>query len=139
MTKKTLAIIGMGSSQGKKKKILENSAKKIAELGKNFKISSFHTTQPWGGVAENTFLNAVCSVETHLTPIELLNALQKIEQEFGRIREKKWADRTLDLDILYFGDETIHTPRLTVPHPLIEKRDFVLKPLLEIYPEKRSK
>lgn len=76
-------------------------------------------------MAENTFLNAVCILETDLPPSELLVQLQSIEKQFDRTREKRWEDRTLDLDILYYGDRVIDTSELQIPHPEIQKRDFV--------------
>lgn len=135
--KTTQVIIGLGSSEGDKKKFLESACTEMKKLGKNFRVSSFIQSEPLGGVAKNFFLNAVASFETTLLPFELLQKLQKIEDKYQRVREVRWADRTLDLDILYYGEEKINTPELIIPHPRITERDFVMIPLLELFPEKK--
>ena len=132
--KTTRVIIGLGSSQGDKKQYLQSACEEMKKLGEHFRVSSFVETTPWGGVAQNTFLNAVAVFETELNPFELLEKLQHIEKKYGRVRSQKWDDRTLDLDILYYGDEEINTKKLTIPHPLIEERDFVKIPLEEVLP-----
>ena len=90
---------------------------------------------PYGGVAENEFSNAVWQIETDRTSKELLKTLQQVESEHERIREKRWSDRTLDLDILIFHDEVLKTKDLTIPHPGIANRRFVLEPLSELVDE----
>ncbi len=97
--------------------------------------SGLYQTAPVGQVAGNAFLNTVCRIETSLTPFELLDALQSIEKHLGRQRGIQWGPRTLDLDLLFFGEQLIESPRLTVPHPAAWYRRFVLDPLIEIAPD----
>jgi len=118
-------IIGLWSSLGNKQDYLDGACEQMKKLGNNFRVSTYIESEPIWGVAENTFLNAVCSFETDLPPHELLVQLQSIEKQFNRTRQKRWEDRTLDLDILYYGDRVIDTSELQIPHPEIQKRDFV--------------
>jgi len=99
--------------------------------------SGLYRTVPVGANAGPSFLNAVCGVETTLAPIELLDLLQSIELSLGRTRTLHWGPRTLDLDLLFFGDRVVLEPRLTVPHPAAWHRRFVLDPLLEVTPKLR--
>lgn len=95
-------------------------------------VSSFYRSPAIGPGEQPDYLNAVLKLDTTLTPIALLDALQSIETKQGRVRETRWGARTLDLDILLYGEQTIQEPRLTVPHPAMPQRNFVLYPLLEI-------
>ncbi len=98
--------------------------------------SSFHETEPVGGPpGQGPFLNGASVLETTLSPRELLHALQSIEDRFGRVRTVRWGERTLDLDLILFGDVILHEPDLIVPHPRFAERRFVLVPLAEIAPE----
>lgn len=98
--------------------------------------SAFYRTPPYGPPDQPDYLNAAVALDTALLPEELLDQTQRIEQEQGRVRkEERWGPRTLDLDIILFGDQTLATPRLTVPHYDIANRAFMLVPLLEIAPE----
>jgi 2-amino-4-hydroxy-6-hydroxymethyldihydropteridine diphosphokinase len=94
--------------------------------------SSIYETEPVGYTNQDAFLNMVIKVNTHLSPLELFKVIQNIEQENGRKREIKWGPRTLDLDILLYNQENIETEHLTVPHPRMMERAFVLVPLCEI-------
>ncbi|SGY97052.1 2-amino-4-hydroxy-6-hydroxymethyldihydropteridine diphosphokinase [Moritella viscosa] len=98
-------------------------------------VSSLYASKPMGPQEQPDYINAVACVGTHLAPIELLDALQQIENEQGRVRKEHWGARTLDLDILLYGDEIMSTPRLTVPHYGMKEREFVLYPLAEIAPQ----
>nr|WP_082276044.1 2-amino-4-hydroxy-6-hydroxymethyldihydropteridine diphosphokinase [Moritella viscosa] len=98
-------------------------------------VSSLYASKPMGPQEQPDYINAVACVGTHLAPIELLDALQQIENEQGRVRKEHWGARTLDLDILLYGDEVMSTPRLTVPHYGMKEREFVLYPLAEIAPQ----
>ena len=91
-------------------------------------------TEPYGGVAENKFYNGMLQAETFYEPEELLDCLHSVEKSFGRTRDVHWGDRTLDLDIIYYDRDVIYTDRLSVPHPDMQNRDFVLKPLNELAP-----
>ena len=110
--------------------------------------SAFLSTEPWGFESENTFLNAAVCVETELAPLALLDETQQIERDMGRTQKTivnsqlspvTYHDRIIDIDILLYDDLHISTPRLTIPHPLMYKRDFVLIPLREILPQKELK
>lgn len=97
--------------------------------------SSLYSSQPMGPSDQPDYINAVVEIRTELTPIELLNCTQAIELEQGRVRkEERWGPRTLDLDIILFGNEVLDTERLTIPHYGMKQREFVLYPLLEIAP-----
>lgn len=96
--------------------------------------SAVYETKAWGVEKQPDYLNLVVVVKTELKPIEILNKTQKIEQELGRKRLEKWGARTMDIDILFIDNEVLNTERLTIPHPLINVRKFVLLPLLEIAP-----
>ena len=137
----SLACIALGSNLGDRRRTLEGA---IAALGTTRgvtvrKVSSFHETEPVGGPpGQGMFLNAAAVLETTLDPLELLHTLQQIEERFGRVRTVRWGERTLDLDILLFGDQIIDTPELTVPHPGLRVRRFVLEPLAEVAPDARD-
>ncbi len=97
--------------------------------------SSLYSSTPMGPQNQPDYINAVVKIETELQPLELLDNTQKIENEQGRVRkEERWGPRTLDLDIILYGDQTIDLPRLVVPHYGMREREFVLYPLLEIEP-----
>ncbi|WP_070962302.1 2-amino-4-hydroxy-6-hydroxymethyldihydropteridine diphosphokinase [Vibrio sonorensis] len=99
------------------------------------KASSLYSSTPMGPQDQPDYINAVAAIETELTPLELLDQTQKIELEQGRVRkEERWGPRTLDLDILLYGNEVIDSERLTVPHYGMKEREFVLYPLVEIAP-----
>lgn len=99
-------------------------------------VSRFYRSSPMGPAEQPDYVNAVVMLDTCLTPLELLDALQEIELRQGRIRVgERWGARTLDLDLLLYGHELIELPRLTVPHPGIKQRNFVLIPLAELAPE----
>lgn len=97
------------------------------------KISDIFITAAWGNTEQPDFLNQAIKIETKLSPVNLLESLLKIEEQLGRIRdEKKWAARTMDIDILFYNSETVNEPHLKIPHPFIQERKFVLAPLAQI-------
>ncbi|GLO61815.1 2-amino-4-hydroxy-6-hydroxymethyldihydropteridine diphosphokinase [Vibrio sp. MACH09] len=103
---------------------------------KLIQVSSLYSSTPMGPKEQPDYINAVAEIDTDLSPLKLLEQTQNIEQRHGRVRkEQRWGPRTLDLDILLFGDQTIETERLTVPHYGMKEREFVLYPLAEIAPE----
>ncbi len=134
----SLASIGLGSNLGDR---MVNLGGAIAALRETpgvgiAKVSSFRETDPVGGPpGQEKFLNAVALLETTLEPVSLLHVLQEIEDRFARVRTVRWGPRTLDLDLLLFDDRIIQTPELTIPHPRIHTRRFVLEPLVEIVPD----
>lgn len=100
------------------------------------RVSSFYKTKPLDDPEQPEYLNAVLQLATNLSPHALLDLLQSLELKYGRVRtEKRWASRTLDLDVLLYGEQIIHDERLDVPHKEMQNRDFVLFPLYEISPE----
>lgn len=131
-------FIALGSNQGDREL---NLLRAVAEVGKLpgtriTALSGFYDTEPVGPVPQDNFLNAVLRAETSLSPRELLAALQRIETAvFGRRREIPWGPRTMDLDILLYGDLTLDGDDLVIPHPRLHERRFVLVPLAEIAPE----
>jgi len=100
--------------------------------------SKAYTTEPWGFEAEEWFLNELLVVETEMEPDELMDALLEIEKSLGRVRlpeQQGYTSRTVDLDILYYGDQVIQTEKVTIPHPRLHLREFALLPLCEIIPD----
>jgi 2-amino-4-hydroxy-6-hydroxymethyldihydropteridine diphosphokinase len=129
--------LGLGSNLGDKEWNLSEAIRLIGEkVGEVLRQSSFIETEPWGFDSENRFLNAVILCQTTKTPREVLEITQQIERDMGR-RQKSvsigYADRTIDIDILLYDDLTIDEPNLKIPHPLMYQRDFVMRPLKEIY------
>lgn len=126
--------IGIGSNLGDRRKYIDNA---IAELKDSRKIivkrvSSIYETEPVGNIPQGRFLNGVLEIDTDLNPRQLLGILNRIEEKLGRMRTVKNGPRTIDLDILYYGDRKIDDKDLIVPHPKIEEREFVLKGLREL-------
>lgn len=133
------AYIGLGSNLGNR---LENCRKAIDALAalpacSVLQTSSFYETAPVGLVEQPAFINAVVLLETKKEAHWLLRQLLAIEDTFGRTRTLKWGPRSIDLDLLFFGDLIVDTPDLSVPHPLLHERRFVLEPLNEIAPDLR--
>lgn len=129
MTTKT--YIGLGSNLGDSRQILSEAIVKLKTLG-GVKVSKLYQSPPMGPQDQPNYLNAVAELNTDLTPLDLLDQLQRFEQEAGRVRLRRWGERTLDLDLLIYGDEKIQNERLTVPHIGILERDFVVIPLLDL-------
>jgi len=128
--------IGLGSNLGNKKLHLQTAIDEIEKrIGHVVRQSAFIESEPWGFESDNTFVNAVIAVDTDMTPTDVLKETQKIEREMGRTHKSvngHYADRTIDIDILLFGNMEIDTPELTIPHPRMNERDFVIVPLREI-------
>ena len=130
--------LGMGSNLGDRLKSLELAMEKLGLLLGNQlkKVSSIIENPPLsGGPVQGPFLNLVVALETELQPLELLHLIQQIENEGGRQRQVFWGPRTIDIDILFYGNKVINSPELTVPHPEIYNRAFVILPLLELSPQ----
>lgn len=129
-----MIILALGTNIEPREQYLKNSLEKIEE--NNLKItleSSVYETPAWGGVADQNFLNMCIEVETSLGAYELLDTIQKIELELGRVRKEHWGNRTIDIDIITFDDLVFNDDRLIVPHRYIHDRNFVLAPLVEMY------
>ncbi|MBQ9487185.1 MAG: 2-amino-4-hydroxy-6-hydroxymethyldihydropteridine diphosphokinase [Selenomonadaceae bacterium] len=131
-----IAYLGLGANLGDRVKTLRTAIERIKKISgvELLRVSSFYETAAWGVTNQPDFINAAVKIKTTLEPIELLNAVQKIELELGRVRREHWAARTIDIDILLIDDLKINLPRLIVPHPYISARDFVKIPLAEISP-----
>ena len=131
-----LAYLSIGSSLGDRKQTLDRAVKLLGKRRgiKVIKVSDYLETAPYGGVAQNTFLNGAVKISTFLTPHALLDEIHAIEAECGRVRDRRWDDRTLDIDIVFFGDKRINDETLTVPHRDYQNRDFVKIPLKQIAP-----
>ena len=127
-------VIALGSNIGDTNSHLHHA---IAELEKSIDVkavSSFYKTAPVGGPAQDDYLNAVLVAESDMDPLDLLVIMQEIEVMAGRTRDVHWGPRTLDLDLISFGDHKIDEPHLELPHPRAHERTFVLEPWLEIDP-----
>ena len=129
-----MIILALGTNIEPREQYLKDALGKIEE--NNLKIileSSIYETPAWGGVADQNFLNMCIEVETSLGAYELLDTIQKIELELGRVRKEHWGNRTIDIDIITFDDLVFNDDRLIVPHKYIHDRNFVLAPLIEMY------
>ena len=128
--------LSLGSNIGDREETLHRAIALIDErVGTVQRVSSFIETEPWGFKSKNRFLNAACKVLTTLSPEQCLERTQQIERELGRKKKSKngvYHDRPIDIDLLMYGDLKLSTPRLTLPHPHMEDRDFVMIPLHEI-------
>ena len=131
--------LGLGTNLGDKEANLDMAMEEIRKrVGEITSLSAFHASEPWGFESENSFLNAVCCVHTDLSPMETLRTTQEIERSLGRLKKStggNYSDRVIDIDILLYDDLHIDTPELTIPHPLMWQRDFVMIPLREIAPD----
>ena len=125
------SYIGLGSNLGDSLHILQEAVTKLATLGE-VRVSQLYSTPPMGPQDQPDYLNAVAELNTDLAPLALLDQLQQFEQEAGRVRLRRWGERTLDLDLLLYGQEKIQHERLTVPHVGVLLRDFVVIPLLDL-------
>lgn len=134
---KTRAYIALGSNLFEPAQQISQAIDRIARdpACELIAVSRFYQSEPFGPVAQPDFVNAVVALNTELTAHELLATLQAIEQQQGRLRHIHWGPRTLDLDLLLFGQLQLETPTLTLPHPGMQQRNFVLAPLCDIAPK----
>jgi 2-amino-4-hydroxy-6-hydroxymethyldihydropteridine diphosphokinase len=134
-----LVFLSLGSNQGNRIKILNEAIDEIAsKVGKIHLVSSCFETEPWGYMSKNNFINQVISLYTTMTPDLLLNTLHEIERKFGRHRPSAtitYSDRPIDIDILFYNQQVIELPALTIPHGQFHIRRFVLEPMNEIAPD----
>lgn len=129
--------LSLGSNVGDREVNLRTAIEKLARLGEVLAVSSFYETEPMEFTAQPWFLNCAVALRTELMPKLLLSKTLAIEQQMGRRRSQPKGPRTIDIDILLFGNSVIHTPQLDVPHVAMHERRFVLEPLAEIAPEVR--
>lgn len=127
----TVAYLGLGSNLGRREEFLERAVAALAGLGRVAR-SSWYETEPVGMADASRFLNGCVALETALGARELLDRTAEIERSLGRNRAQRNGPRTIDIDLLLFGDEVIHEPGLDVPHPRLHERAFVLVPLNEL-------
>jgi len=128
------AYIGLGANLGDRMATLREAVRRLTGLGRLIVVSSLYDTAPVGYLEQPPFLNAVVALETELTPLVLLRELLAIERDLGRTRTFRNAPRTLDLDLLLIDDIMLESAELTLPHPRLHERAFVLVPLAEIAP-----
>ncbi|WP_020594991.1 2-amino-4-hydroxy-6-hydroxymethyldihydropteridine diphosphokinase [Spirosoma panaciterrae] len=129
------AYLLLGANLGDRINTLHRALDLIAErVGTVVQKSAMYETAPWGVTDQPTYLNQVLAIDTALQPEELLNQTQAIEHELGRVRLERWGARLIDIDILFYDQLILKTPRLTIPHPYLHQRRFTLVPLAEITP-----
>lgn len=125
----------LGGNLGDRPSYLSQAREGIgAQVGRILRCSSLYETAAWGNTAQPAFLNQVLAVQTSLEPEQLLQKINSLEQELGRVRQEHWGARVIDIDILFYGDLVLQSQRLTVPHPQLHLRRFTLMPLAEIAP-----
>ncbi len=132
LTQPVRAFLGLGSNMGDRHDLLATA---VDELPGLYGVSGLYETAPVGGPVQESFFNLVVEIHTYLSPYDLLTACQDLEQSAGRVRLERWGPRTLDIDILLYGELQLEDPNLTVPHPRMYERAFVLYPLAELAPE----
>jgi len=133
-------LLGFGGNVGDVRSTIQQAIAQLCD-GRDLRLiarSCDYSTPPWGVTDQNRFVNLCILAETRLTPRDLLNRVQVIEQQFGRNRanERRWGPRTLDIDILTYGELVLDTPDMTLPHPRLFERAFVLLPLMDIVPDR---
>ncbi len=127
--------IALGTNLGDRAGNLREALERLSKAVQIERQSAVYETEPWGVLDQPRFLNMVVAGETELTPSDLLHVLKQIEREMGRTAGPRYGPRVIDLDILFFDAEQIRTPELTIPHPRLAERRFVLVPLAEIAPD----
>lgn len=135
----TRACLGLGSNLGDRHGTLDMAVRRLdSHPGISVvKVAACRETEPVGYLEQGNFINTAVAVETSLSPLELLHAVQQIEAELGRTREIRFGPRTLDIDILLYNDLVLESETLSIPHPRLHEREFVLVPLAEIAPQTR--
>jgi 2-amino-4-hydroxy-6-hydroxymethyldihydropteridine diphosphokinase len=129
--------LSLGSNIGDRAQHLRDAMARLETCGKVIEVSSFYETEPVEVSEQGWFLNCAVLLETSESPVDLMRKLLAIEQDMGRVRNQAKGPRVIDIDILLFGDEVANTPELTIPHPAMPHRRFVLAPLDEIAPKVR--
>ena len=139
-----MIILSIGTNIGDRERNIENAVKALGEIGKVTAVSPIYTSEPWGFESENGFYNIALTMESELLPLDLLRETQRIEKELGRTAKTttEYADRVIDIDIIDYDNQIIKISQqstvnslLTLPHPLMHLRNFVLYPLADIAPE----
>ena len=140
MKKTNLVVLGLGSNLGDSRSILINAAETLKTILCELKNAPLYKTDPLYVLDQGCFINTAVAGFYDNSPGDLLKEINKIEKQFGRNRakERRWGERSLDIDILLFGNEIINSPDLVIPHPRLKERRFALEPLLKIIPEARE-
>ena len=126
------AYLGLGSNLGDRERSLRTAIAELRKISRIISVSSIYETDPWGTTPGGKYLNLVAGIDTGLPPAELMTEIIRIEEGMGRKRTRKWEPRIIDIDILFYDDIIIKNKDITIPHPLIAERRFVLIPLVEI-------
>lgn len=129
---KTGVYLLLGSNLGDKAANLSNATERLQSVGSVSRRSSLYSTQAWGPIAQPAFFNQVILLATAVSPAALLDFILGCEKAMGRVRDQKWGQRLIDIDILFYGSQVVSTDRLVIPHPHIAYRRFTLVPLCEI-------
>ena len=132
-----LAYIGVGTNLGNRQENLHQATQALGRQVDLLRSSPIYETAPWGFLDQPAFLNQVLEIQTDIAPPDLLAALKQIEADMGRLPSVRYGPRLIDLDILFYGQECINLPGLTIPHPALCERAFVLVPLSDLAPELR--
>ena len=130
-------LLSIGTNIGNREENIANAITALGTIGKVLSVSDIYTSEPWGFESENGFFNIALTMESTLSPLDLLRATQQIERDLGRTAKTTtaYADRVIDIDIIAYNDAIIDSPTLTIPHPLMHLRNFVLYPLADIAPD----
>ena len=138
MNKEDTIYLGLGTNEGNKEENIRGAIEELSHLlGTPTAVATIIETEPWGFQSDNSFLNTVVAFKSTLAPEEILKATQEIERRLGRTKKSidgRYSDRPIDIDILLYGSRVIESEHLTIPHPLLHKRLFVLQPLAQIAP-----
>jgi 2-amino-4-hydroxy-6-hydroxymethyldihydropteridine diphosphokinase len=131
------AYVGLGANLGDRESTIRRAVRLLGETPgvDPVAVSTLRETESWGPVEQPAYLNGVVEVETELAPQALLGVLLDVERRLGRVRAERWGPRTIDLDLLIHGDAVVDEPGLTLPHPHLHERRFVLEPLAELAPD----
>lgn len=129
--------LGLGSNKGERISFIEKAVSEIGNLPGTeiFTRAGIYETEPWGNIEQDDYLNTVIGINTTMNSEELLKELKRIEKHIGRMENKKWSEREIDIDLLFYGDDIIDNDNMIVPHGHIDKRRFVLVPMNEIAPD----
>ena len=128
----TNVFLGIGGNLGDRRTTMRRAVAEIRAVVEDVRVSSLYETAAWGVTDQPSFLNAVVRGSTGLNALDLLDAMQAIENQLGRVRTQHWGPRAIDIDILLYGSDVIDVPRLKVPHPYMAQRGFVLRPLADL-------
>lgn len=131
----THIFLALGSNVGERKKNIETAITLLSQRVSNIKKASFYETRPVGYVEQDNFINTALEGDTDLNPGDLLGFVKRIEKKIGRIQRFKWGPREIDIDILFYGNILYNKNDLTIPHPRLYERDFVLQPLSDLNPD----